>query len=1138
MAKMNRVSPAREMYPYRTILQLSILGIVLAAMMSLGGRAWVSGVGAQETQPSIGPVVPRVGSNAARSVAGSQKAGSVLFFQKYTSEMAAPEQVNTLLTITNTNPRDGVSVRVFFVHDCVTEEVSLSLVANQSRTLLASKESPGQTGYAVAVAVNSQGLPTQFNWLIGNAALRDREGHEASFNAFAAARRAAGPVGFNGGGAAADLVFDDAEYDRLPKRVAIDNLQNQDEGTGPSQRTDVALASPAADLTNGAAVQFNLAATAYDSAGKAFVEEREVRCGVNAGVRELWDAFSSVIGAERPGWAAFTGQNAAGAVPLLGVSLTDGADEPLHNARVMQALEWLDSFRMTVPVRPPDNPVADSATTALPPATGGALGASESRAGSILLYPRFVSGANGETQIVLTNTHPTQKVRVRIFVSGLVNPAGVRDSILMLPAQQTRTLNLDEFFDEQRGWILAVAIDNRALPIQFNHLIGSAQVNEASGLRASLNAIAIGKNDPAPLGRLEGMEAAEILFNDAQYDRLQAMTAMAFVPSQVDNATTLGISRPPASMFDPPNTRGNVSVTLFDELLASFGGSIVRTESRLNQIRSTVTAPPITSTLQPGQHGWLKSTSQTPAITWSLNRSAAAFSVTENGGWKGGFSGDGNLHILTVSDTHSLQVPAVNPGNHPPVAEAEMIGLTVEARRGDGTIVRLDGSPSNDEDPDDPLTFQWYDRELPISTARIADRRLNLGAHEIKLVVADGSGATSDPDVQTVHVVDTTPPRISGVPSSIMKVTDSEAGEAIPFALPVAYDMVDGALPVTSSRLPGSVFPLGRTVVTFKARDNAGNEAMATLEVTLSKGTPTPIIGGDAGSKMPTMDNLNDQYVRKGEVRNILLQATDADGDPVTFSLQGAPGYAQIVSGDPAARNATLRIAPAAGETAVATNVRIVASDGRGQAFTTLPFRIILSEVPNDETGSGVSLNLPPVAVIAPIPAQVPATSRNGAVVTLDASQSGDPEGDPMTYTWYDGDTVIARTAVANVTLGVGLHAIRLSLFDGKDGTTNTQPVSVEVLPRPLTAIAASPATLTKNTTVALTVTGTGFQPGAEVQFTKEGISVVNYVSVEEDRIVVTIAVSAAATPGSRDIFVFNPNGVSARLRSAVFVNR
>src|SRR5262249_12954408 len=171
-------------------------------------------------QPQVGPGVPQVGSNAPRSSASSAKAGSVLFFHKYTSDTTRSNEVNTLITLTNTNPRDSVIVRVFFIHDGVFEDQFITLVANQSRTFVAGKESPNMTGYVMAVAVNSQGLPSQFNWLIGGASLRDDQGHEASYNAFAVAKRAGGPINYNDGGQSSSVKFDDKDYDRLPKVVA------------------------------------------------------------------------------------------------------------------------------------------------------------------------------------------------------------------------------------------------------------------------------------------------------------------------------------------------------------------------------------------------------------------------------------------------------------------------------------------------------------------------------------------------------------------------------------------------------------------------------------------------------------------------------------------------------------------------------------------------------------------------------------------------------------------------------------------------------------------------------------------------------------------------------------------------------
>jgi hypothetical protein len=1147
-----QVSLIRVAFPPLHFIRLALIILVFAAVslatfqslrtvfaksVSLNNAAAVRQL--DPTQPQVGPGLPQVGSNAQRSAASSTKAGSILFFHKFTSDADRPNEINTLLTLTNTNPRDQVSVRIFLVSDCAVEDRFLTLVANQSRALLASKEVPGKTGYAIAVAVNSQGLPTQFNWLIGNTNIRGQWGHEASYNALAVAKRSRGPVSLNENGITADILFNDVDYDRLPKTVAIDHLRNQDPVHDPLFVTDVALFSPPADMSVSTPGKIKLTATAYSSTGQSFPQTTDISCGLNASVSEIWTTppFNQIIAANRSGWATFAASSEVEALPILGLSLTDGANESMHNARVMQTLEWLDSFRVTVPVKLPENPVADSETGDLPAATGTSLGASENKPGSILLFPRFISGAYGSTQFFLTNTHPTQKVNLRVFFSGLVEPAEVKNAILSVPALQTIVLNSQEISPEQRGWVLVVAINNRMQPYQFNYLIGSAQVNEASGQRASFNALSIAKNTEGAVPRNSDLETADLLFNDEVYDRLPLTTAMAFVPSQLENSTLLGFSRINSNLLAAPTTRGAATVTLYDKQLAVFNANVPRTETQLDQIRPSLVQPPISSTLQRGDHGWLKLFSNTPLVSWSLNLATAPFSVDFNGVWRGGFSGDGNLHILTSDESYTVKVPANNPNNHPPAAVAEMIDFQIEARRSSGTIVRLDGSLSSDEDPFDPLTYEWFDNNQSVSSAQIADRTLGIGNHIIELVVTDDSGISSLPAEQSVAVVDTTPPRISGLPSAIAKVTDSTSGEPINFSLPIAYDMVDGNLTVTSSHGSGSVFPLGRTVVTFTAQDRAGNKSTATMEVTLTFGAPQPQTGGVIGDKAPLMDNINDLYVKAGEIRNIPLQAEDPDGDPVTFSLVNAPSYAQIISGDPGSRNATLFVAPPEGLTEGKAGVRVVVNDGRGETFVTLPFRIMISDVPNDDTGSGEGKNRPPIAVIEKLPATIQATTKTGAEVILDASNSSDPDGNDLSFSWFDGETLISREAVAKVNLAVGTHLIKLVVFDGKDGITTAGPLSIVVLPRTLMATSAAPNRLNRPSTETLTILGSGFDQAPLIVFAKEGISVVNFVSVEEDKIVVTIAVSDNATPGFRDLYVVNSNGKNVRLRSALFVN-
>jgi hypothetical protein len=322
------------------------------------------------------------------------------------------------------------------------------------------------------------------------------------------------------------------------------------------------------------------------------------------------------------------------------------------------------------------------------------------------------------------------------------------------------------------------------------------------------------------------------------------------------------------------------------------------------------------------------------------------------------------------------------------------------------------------------------------------------------------------------------------------------------------------------------------------------------------------MVGGKASDIAPRMDNLNDQYIPVGEIRNLTLQATDPDGDPVTFTLLGAPSFARLVNVDQAARRATLRIAPQAGDPVFTPSVVVALNDGRGQTFSTLPFRIVISDVPNDDTGSGsggddgddgdgdddgddgddgggVPVNQPPTAAAAPLPATAQATSKEGAEVHLDGSASNDPDGDPLSYTWTENGQVIAEGALVDLKLPVGRHSIVLTVTDGKGGTNSAAPVTTEVLPRPLTVALVSPTKIQRNNNPAtLSITGTGFNANTKVSFSGSGVTLASYVSIEEDKIVITVRTTTSTPLGNRDIFVTNPDGVTVRRWNAFQVSQ
>lgn len=1153
-----------------TFSALLVLGLLSAGLVQLRSAA------AQSDNPQVGPGVPNVGSNAQRSAASSSKAGSILFFHKYTSSTQAVNNVNTLITLTNTHPTAGVAVRLSWVHGCALDTSFITLAGNQTRTLLASSENPNQTGYLMAMAVSATGLPIQFNWLLGSASYKDARGFESTYNAVGVAKRTNGGARTISDGVA-EVLFNNAEYDRLPKQIAVDNLQNQNpQGTGGDAplKTDVMVYSPLSNLATTASQGLKFNAVLLDQSGRPYPQVVDSSCGLSSALTSLWTEtpFNTVITPTRQGYATFAANNAGNQpVPVLGLSLTESVSGALRSARQMQALSWVDSFRMTVPIVPPTGAPNDPVTTNQPEAIGNALGASEMKAGSILIFPRFTSGIYGTTRLSLTNTHPTLRARVRLFFTGLVEPVLVNEKIVTLEPNQTTTFDANDFAANQKGWVLAMAIDGRAQPTQFNNLIGSAQVNEqTAGMTTGYNALAIAKNSAGAAARNSDGTTTDLVFDDTNYDRLPATLALNGVPNQTENATMFGYARPPISFMETPNTRGSLGVTLYDDFLASFGATLGQLEVRLGQVRANAQSPLLTNTIQKGHRGWFKLNSSSPVFPW-FNNLAVTRLLASGGAWTGGLNGGANLHILTLADTYLLRTPGNNPNNRPPIAEFEPIDAIIEARHATGANVRLDGRVSSDPDgPDDPLSFKWFDNDKQISIAKISDYRFGLGPHLLKLNVLDGNNTPSEPNLYYLQVQDTTPPLISGVPSKLTKTVSSLAGIGLVYQLPVAYDYVDGNVSVTASKPPGSLFPIGKTIVTFTARDNAGNASTAQMEVNLIKGSGTlPTQGGVPGNILPTMPNLNDQYVIIGKPKTITLQAQDANNDSVSFQLVGAPSYVKLDSPDPVNRTAKLIIEPFQGAP-VAANLRVVATDSKGGIFSTLPFRVQISDTETDELGTGIgptgptdpgtgvggpgggggNTNKPPVAKMAPLAPTAQATTKQGAVVHLDGSPSSDPDLDVLTYEWKDRGVKIAEGALVEVTLAVGIHSITLTVTDPKGATSTTDPVQIEVLPRPLTITSASPSKIPQFNQAILTITGTGFfrdpdpakatkvrfdcssfcQGGSQVQVT--------ILSIEEDLIRVNVKTTQNTPFGSRDCVVTNPNGTSAKLSRGNVVSR
>ncbi|MGH9836890.1 MAG: hypothetical protein ACREBD_12945 [Blastocatellia bacterium] len=323
----------------RTLRRYTSLALILAALTLISTSAFAGDPGEPIDE---------------RTPVSDQKAGSVLFYNVYTSSVTGPTTENSRISITNTSSRHAVSVHLFFIDgsSCNPADSMLCLTANQTATFNASDFDPGTMGYIVAIATDENGSPISHNFLIGDVYVKFDSGHAASLGAEAVGAHK--PPGYDDTAISVTLNFDGYEYGRLPATLAVDNIPSRVD----SNDTMLIINRPSGNLATGPDAIGTLAGILYNDAENAFsfsfsTNQCQFKFSVSSTMPRTTPRFTTVVPTGRTGWMkifTYTGAPLLGAMINLNRSVAPAAFNQGHNLHKLR----LTNSSISIPIFPPN----------------------------------------------------------------------------------------------------------------------------------------------------------------------------------------------------------------------------------------------------------------------------------------------------------------------------------------------------------------------------------------------------------------------------------------------------------------------------------------------------------------------------------------------------------------------------------------------------------------------------------------------------------------------------------------------------------------------------------------------------------------------------------------------------------------